>query len=58
MRQNRAEIKREDWHISDQRYYVSDSSKFTEFTGWTPQIHLKEGLSQLMTWIQREAQCK
>lgn len=35
----------------DQRYYVSDTSKFQLATGWTPQIGPREGVKRLLEWL-------
>ena len=40
-----------DFRPGDQMIYVSDISKFGGLTGWTPQISLEDGLSQLTDWI-------
>jgi CDP-paratose 2-epimerase len=39
-----------DWRPNDQRYYVSDISKITEYTGWKPTIGIDEGLERLKEW--------
>jgi CDP-paratose 2-epimerase len=39
------------WRPGDQRYYVSDTTKFRERTGWRPQIGVREGLEQLARWL-------
>jgi CDP-paratose 2-epimerase len=41
----------EDWRSSDQKYYVSDCSKFSGITGWTPSTGTKEGVEKLYNWI-------
>jgi CDP-paratose 2-epimerase len=40
-----------DWRIGDQRYYVSDTRRFTEATGWEPRISVREGVRRLHTWL-------
>lgn len=40
-----------DFRPGDQMIYVSDISKFSALTGWTPQVSLEEGLQQLTDWI-------
>jgi CDP-paratose 2-epimerase len=40
-----------DWRTGDQRYYVSDTRKFSELTGWRPRIGVAEGLTQLREWL-------
>ena len=45
----------EDWRAADQRYYVTDTSKFSGLTGWTPQVGVTEGIRRLFEWIQAES---
>ena len=42
-----------DWRAGDQRYYVSDTRKFQEETGWTPRISPEEGVQRLYEWLRR-----
>jgi len=35
----------------DQPYYVSDTTKFREATGWSPEVGIREGLDRLHGWI-------
>jgi len=39
--------------FGDLRYYVSDYSKFQNATGWKPEVMLKEGITNLIKWIQK-----
>lgn len=41
----------DDWRPSDQKYYVSDFSKFSAATGWSPQVGTKEGVTRLYEWL-------
>jgi CDP-paratose 2-epimerase len=41
----------EPWRTADQRYYVSNCSKFELATGWRPRVGLREGLQRLMEWL-------
>ena len=41
----------EDWRTGDQQYYVSNTSKFQEATGWAPQYSVDEGVEALMRWL-------
>ena len=43
-----------DWRPGDQRYYVSDTRKFQEATGWQPRVGIQEGMGLLRDWL-REA---
>ncbi|MEN6335727.1 MAG: NAD-dependent epimerase/dehydratase family protein [Phycisphaerales bacterium] len=45
------EIRYDVWRKGDQPYYVSDTRRFTETTGWTPQIPVEQGISQLHHWL-------
>ena len=35
----------------DQRYYVSDTARFREATGWEPRISAREGIARLYEWL-------
>ena len=41
----------EDWRAADQRYYVTDTSKFSGLTGWQPRTGVHEGVRRLYEWI-------
>ncbi len=40
-----------EWRTADQRYYVSDVSRFREATGWTPKVGVREGVARLHQWL-------
>jgi len=40
-----------DWRVGDQRYYVSDTTRFSQATGWRPQIAPDRGLAMLADWL-------
>ena len=40
------------WRPGDQRYYVSDTARFREATGWQPRVGVREGVSRLYEWLQ------
>lgn len=44
----------EPWRPDDQRYYVSDTSRFTGATGWRPRVTLRQGLEALHDWLRAE----
>ena len=48
-------VKFDDWRPSDQKYYVSDFSKFGAVTGWKPQVGTREGVQRLCDWLQENA---
>lgn len=45
---------KEDWRPADQRYYVSDTRKFTELTGWKARTSIQEGIFSLHHWMKRQ----
>lgn len=40
--------------VGDQRYYVSDTSKFHERCGWRPQVDPLDGVRRLARWLRSE----
>jgi CDP-paratose 2-epimerase len=40
-----------DWRTGDQRYYVSDTRKFSALTGWRPRVPVADGLLRLLEWL-------
>jgi len=47
----RPETDFEDWRAADQLYYVSDTRKFCEATGWRPRVNVSEGVARLYHWL-------
>lgn len=45
------EVEFGDWRVGDQRWYVSDSTKFGNATGWRPRIGVTEGIRRLYDWL-------
>jgi CDP-paratose 2-epimerase len=39
------------WRVGDQRWYVSDTRKFTAATGWRPRVGVEEGVRRLHDWL-------
>ncbi|MDQ3626447.1 MAG: NAD-dependent epimerase/dehydratase family protein [Verrucomicrobiota bacterium] len=39
------------WRPGDQRYYVSNFSKFQTATGWKPKVGMREGVERLHAWL-------
>lgn len=39
------------WRPGDQRYYVSDITKFSQATGWMPKISVRYGIQKLYQWM-------
>ncbi len=42
------------WRPGDQKYYVSDTSRFERATGWRPATDVRRGLQRLAEWLQRD----
>jgi CDP-paratose 2-epimerase len=47
----RPEIRLDEWRTGDQRYYVSDTHRFQEATGWRPRVGAREGVEALYQWL-------
>jgi CDP-paratose 2-epimerase len=39
------------WREADQRYYVSDTRRFGDATGWTPTVGVNQGIRALYHWL-------
>jgi CDP-paratose 2-epimerase len=39
------------WREADQRYYVSDTRKFSDATGWAPRVAVVDGVRALHNWL-------
>jgi CDP-paratose 2-epimerase len=39
------------WRPGDQRYYVSNFSKFQTATGWKPKVGMQQGVERLHAWL-------
>jgi CDP-paratose 2-epimerase len=50
----RPDITIEPWRPADQRYYVSDTAKFEEVTGWRPQTSVRKGVGLLLAWLMQQ----
>jgi CDP-paratose 2-epimerase len=44
-------IEFEDWRAADQRYYVADTNRFAQVTGWQAKVDVKEGVRRLYEWL-------
>jgi CDP-paratose 2-epimerase len=40
-----------DWRVGDQRYYVSDTRRFSSATGWRPRVDVRTGVERLYRWL-------
>jgi CDP-paratose 2-epimerase len=47
----RPKVKFEDWRAADQLYYVSDTRRFSEATGWKAKTSVRQGVTQLYHWL-------
>jgi CDP-paratose 2-epimerase len=47
-------VHHEHWRPGDQRYYVSDHSRFTQATGWRPTIDPRRGIELLHAWLVKD----
>lgn len=47
----RPEVAFDAWRVGDQKYYVSDVSRFANATGWRPRVGVEEGLEALHEWL-------
>ncbi len=43
------------WRQGDQRYYVTDTSRFQQDTGWRPRVGAEEGVERLYDWLHAES---
>jgi CDP-paratose 2-epimerase len=44
------------WREADQRYYVSDTRKFQNMTGWQPRVGVAAGVGALYEWLRTSRQ--
>jgi CDP-paratose 2-epimerase len=47
----RPRVRFETWRTGDQRYYVSDTRRFEQATGWVPQVYVDAGVERLYKWL-------
>jgi CDP-paratose 2-epimerase len=47
----RPDIEFAEWRTGDQRYYVSDTRRFQQATGWNPKVSADEGIRLLYEWL-------
>lgn len=48
------DISFENWRMGDQYYYVSNTSKFQNATGWSPKYNVEKGVSLLNEWLSKK----
>jgi CDP-paratose 2-epimerase len=49
------EVTYDAWRVGDQRYYVTDTAKFTRATGWRPRVSVQEGVERLTAWLRESS---
>ena len=54
LHESKPRIKFAQWRPGDQRYYVTNFSKFHTATGWSPRIARLEGVRRLYNWLRDE----
>jgi CDP-paratose 2-epimerase len=47
----RPKVRFEGWRHGDQLYYVSDTRRLQEATGWHPQVNYASGIARLHEWL-------
>ncbi|MFL5575006.1 MAG: NAD-dependent epimerase/dehydratase family protein [Gemmatimonadaceae bacterium] len=47
----RPEVTHDEWRTGDQRYYVSDTRRFQNATGWSPRVGVRDGVERLYEWL-------
>jgi len=52
MHGQRPEVAFQNWRTGDQRYYVSDTAKFSAATGWRQTVAVEDGVRRLYDWLQ------
>jgi CDP-paratose 2-epimerase len=43
------------WRQGDQRYYVTDTRRFQDETGWRPRVSAEEGIEHLYSWLRDQS---
>lgn len=47
-------VRHDEWRVGDQRWYVSDTTRFESATGWSPSVSVRDGVAALVTWLQQD----
>jgi CDP-paratose 2-epimerase len=45
------QVRFDDWRPGDQKYYVSNTSRFEKATGWRPRTAVRDGVERLAGWL-------
>ena len=48
-------VLREKWREADQRWFVADTRRFADATGWRPRVDAKDGIGRLFRWLAKES---
>jgi CDP-paratose 2-epimerase len=51
LNESKPRIKFANWRPGDQRYYVTNFSKFHTATGWSPRVPMLQGVRRLYDWL-------
>lgn len=51
IRGERMDVRFSNWRLADQRYYVSNISRFMVETGWVPAVPVRQGVERLHRWL-------
>ena len=51
MNRGRLHVEMKGWRTGDQRYYVSNTTKFSRATGWMPTVDVRTGVYRLYEWL-------
>jgi len=46
-----------DWRPSDQKVYITDTTKLQQLIGWKPNTPVKEGIKRLINWVRDNESC-
>jgi CDP-paratose 2-epimerase len=52
LRQGPPEVVYQSWRMGDQRYYVSNTRKFEQATGWSAAVPVEKGIGLLDEWLE------
>lgn len=53
LNQEKITVGMDEWRKGDQKYYVSDYSKFNRATGWKPEFSYRKGVVNLYNWLKK-----
>jgi len=53
----RPEVRFADWRPSDQKVYISDTSRLEKVLGWKAKTSVKDGINKLVEWVKANRSC-